>query len=102
MMKEVETITVNIEADIKESAEAIFARYGLSASEAVRAFYLYVIKHKAIPAEIENALGKPLDENELTEEEILSELEKGYEDIVAGRSSTVEEAFEEITKRLGL
>lgn len=96
------TLNVRIQPEIKKEAERIFASLGLSSSSAINIFYRQVIEHNGLPFEVKNSSSKPLEAEKMTKEELFSELEKGYEDIVSGRSSSVEDAFADISKRLGL
>lgn len=43
------TIKVRIDADLKRDAENIFARIGLSTSQAIRLFYKQTILEKGLP-----------------------------------------------------
>lgn len=51
-MAKTETIRVRVEPEVKKAAEAVFAKLGLSASEAVTLFYRRVEMERGIPFEL--------------------------------------------------
>ena len=46
------TLNTRIEPEIKEEAEKILQKIGLSSAEAVRLFYTHVCLHKGLPFEL--------------------------------------------------
>lgn len=45
---------------------------------------------------------KPLSLDDLSEQELAAELEKGYQDILAGRTRLASEVFEELERKYNL
>jgi addiction module RelB/DinJ family antitoxin len=91
-----------IEPEVKEQAEGILSSLGISASNAINMFYKQIILNRGIPFEVKLPSTKPIDISKLSEEELNAELEKGYADIVAGRTKPAKQAFADIRKDYGL
>lgn len=89
---------VRIEPDVKESAENILAALGISASNAVNMFYKQIILNRGLPFEVKIPGLKPINISELTESELNIEIEKGYADMIEGRTKPAVQVFEDIRK----
>ena len=66
---------------------------GIPASNAINMFYKQIILHRGLPFEVKIPTAKAVNVAELTEAEVNSELEKGYADMVAGRTKPARQAF---------
>jgi DNA-damage-inducible protein J len=91
-----------IEPEVKEQAEGILSSLGISTSNAINMFYKQIILNRGIPFEVKLPPTKPIDVSKLSEAELNAELEKGYADIVAGRTKPAKQAFADIRKDYGL
>jgi DNA-damage-inducible protein J len=93
-----------IEPEVKEQAEGILSSLGISSSNAINMFYKQIILNRGIPFEVKlpSASAKPIDVSKLSEAEMNAELEKGYADIVAGRTKPAKQVFADIRKDYGL
>lgn len=89
---------VRIEPDVKEQAESILSALGISASNAINMFYKQIILQRGLPFEVKIPSAKPVDMSVLSEEEMNAELEKGYADMVAGRTKPAKQVFADIRK----
>lgn len=87
-----------LEPEVKEQAEKILATLGISASNAITMFYKQIILNRGIPFEVKIPASRPIDMSELTEEALNAELEKGYEDALAGRTKPAKQVFADIRK----
>ena len=87
-----------IEPDVKEQAESILSALGIPASNAINMFYKQIILQRGLPFEVKIPSAKPVDMSALSEEEINAELEKGYADMVAGRTKPAKQVFADIRK----
>ena len=85
-----------IEPDVKEQAEKILSALGIPASNAINMFYKQIILHGGLPFEVKIPDSKPVDINDLTEAELNEELEKGYRDMLEGKTKSVEKVFADI------
>ena len=87
-----------IEPDVKEQAESILSTLGIPASNAINMFYKQIILQRGLPFEVKLPSAKPVDMSALSEEEMNAELEKGYADMVAGRTKPAKQVFADIRK----
>ena len=93
---------VRIEPDVKEQAESILSTLGIPASNAINMFYKQIILNRGLPFDVKIPTARPADVAELTEAELNAELEKGYADMVAGKTKPARQAFADIRKDYGL
>lgn len=87
-----------IEPDVKEQAENILAALGIPASNAVNMFYKQIILQRGLPFEVKLPSVKPVDMSMLSEKELNAELEKGYADMVSGRTKPAKQVFADIRR----
>ena len=97
-MAKTSNLYARIEPDVKEQAEAILSALGIPASSAVNMFYKQIILHRGLPFEVVLPANKPLCIGAMTEQQLNSELEKGYEDIQAGAVTPAADVFAELRK----
>ena len=93
---------VRIEPDVKEQAEEILSTLGIPASNAINMFYKQIILNRGLPFEVKIPSTRPVNVAELTETELNTELEKGYADILEGRTKSAKQAFADIRKDYGI
>lgn len=87
-----------IEPDVKNEAEAILGELGIPASSAINMFYKQIILQGGLPFEVK--LPKhPLSFETMTEQELSAELQKGFDDVDAGRVKSGETVFTELHKK---
>ena len=91
-----------IEPEIKEQAESILSALGIPVSNAINMFYKQIILQRGIPFELKLPQEKMMDMSKLTEQELDGELDKGYQDVLTGRTKPAGEVFEEIRKDYGI
>lgn len=90
-----------IEPEVKEQAERILSALGIPASNAITMFYKQIILQRGLPFEVKLP-EHPLDISQMTEEQLCTELEKGYADVLAGRTIPVAEVFADIREKYGI
>lgn len=93
---------VRIEPDIKEKAEEILSKLGISASSAINMFYKQIILQQGLPFEVKLPSEKITDISQLSEKELNEKLEKAYEDMLKGRTRNAKDVFSDIRKDYGL
>lgn len=91
-----------IEPELKEQAENILSALGIPASNAITMFYKQIVLNRGLPFDVKIPASRPVDVAELTEEKLSAELEKGYADMVAGRTKPAKQVFADIRKDYGL
>ena len=80
---------VRIEPDIKEKAEEILSKLGISASSAINMFYKQIILQKGIPFDVKIPSTTLVDITKLSDSDLDKELDKGYQDMKCGRTTKV-------------
>ena len=91
-----------IEPEVKEQAESILSALGIPASNAINMFYKQIILNRGLPFDVKLPTERPISVTELTDVELNAELEKGYADMVAGRTKPARQAFADIRKDYGI
>lgn len=89
-----------IEPEVKEQAENILSTLGIPASSAINMFYKQIILNRGLPFEVKIPETRPVSMDKISEEGLNAELEKGYADMVAGRTKLVRQAFADIDTEL--
>lgn len=87
-----------IEPDLKEQAESILSSLGIPTSNAITMFYKQIVLQRGLPFEVKLPVAQPLDASKLTEQQMNAEIEKGYADILAGKTRSAEDAFADMRK----
>ena len=94
MASKTANLYARIEPDVKEQAENILSALGIPVSGAINMFYKQIILQRGLPFDVKLPVAKPVSINELTAEE----LEKGYADMLAGRTETADKVFDDIRR----
>ena len=87
-----------IEPEVKEQAEKILSALGIPASNAINMFYKQIILNKGLPFEVKIPTAGPVNAAELSETELSAELEKGYADMLSGRTKPAKQVFADIRR----
>lgn len=101
-MAKTANLYARIEPDIKEQAEGILSALGIPVSNAINMFYKQIILQNGIPFEVKLPQPPVPDVSKLTEQELNAELQKGYDDMLAGRTKPASEVFASIRKDYGI
>lgn len=95
-------IYTRIDPDVKEQAEQVLAQLGIPMSNAIGMFLRQVVLQNGIPFDMKLPVRRPPALYEMTEEQLDRELQKGYDDILAGRTHSFAEVAEEMRSRYGV
>ena len=101
-MAKTANLYARIEPELKEQAESILTALGIPASNAITMFYKQIILQRGIPFEMKLPESRPVDMSSLTKEQLDLELQKGYDDVAAGRTKPAVQVFDAIRKDYGL
>lgn len=93
---------VEVEPALMQQAEEILGVIGMTFSQAVNLFVKQMVLHREFPVKLSVPADKTLYLEDMTDEEVVSEFEKGMEDIKAGRCYTSEEMMGRLTKHYGI
>ena len=101
-MAKTANLYARIEPELKEEAESILTALGIPASNAITMFYRQIILQKGLPFDVKLPAARPVDMSRLTQEQLDAELQKGYDDIQAGRTKPAKQVFDSIRRDYGL
>lgn len=97
-MAKTTNIYVRTEPELKEQAESILEELGIPMSNAVNMFLKQVVIQRGIPFDVKLPDKKPVVIEDLTQEELNKELEKGYNDYLQENTESIETTFANIRK----
>ena len=95
-------VFTRVDPDTKEQAEAILSQLGIPMSNAIGMFLKQVILQRGIPFEMKLPSAVPLSIGDLTTEQLNIELQKGMDDISAGRVVSADEVEKEMRRMYGV
>ena len=101
-MSKTDTINVRIEPEIKKQAEEILAKLGIPVSTAINMYYRQIVEKNGIPMEVKLTRPNLPVVEDMSEEDLLEELEKGYRDIENGKTVPASEVFEDFYRKYNL
>ena len=95
-------VYARIEPELKNEVEGILSQLGITPSAVVQMLYSQIRLTKSIPFEIKLPSRRPLSLDELTTEQLNAELQKGYDDIQAGRLHYADEVDSILHREYGI
>lgn len=101
-MAKTSNLYVRIEPDLKEQAEKILSALGIPSSSAINMFYKQIVIQRGLPFDVKLPANGVLDINNMTEEEIDRELQKGIDAVSKGNVKPAKQAFADIRKDYNL
>ncbi len=100
-MAKTTSIFARVEPEIKEQAEIVLNKLGIPMSNAVNIFLRQIVLHNGLPFDVKITHNNSLCFEDLTSEEFNNEIEKGFNDLRAGRVVSADKVAERITKEYG-
>lgn len=95
-------VFTRVDPQTKDQAEAILSQLGIPMSNAIGMFLKQVVIQRGIPFEMKLPVTMPLSVESMTTEEFNMELQKGMEDISAGRVISADEVEREMHGMYGI
>lgn len=96
-------VFARVEPEVKEQAEQVLDRLGIPMSNAVGMFLRQIVLQRGIPFEMKlPAYEEPVAYGSLTKEQFNAEIEKGLDDIKAGRVYSADEVEAEMKREFGI
>lgn len=92
---------VRIEPDVKKEAEAILSELGIPASNAINIFYKQIILQGGLPFDVKLP-SRPINVDEITQNLLNEEIQKGFDDVANGRVKSAAEVFSNTRKKYNL
>ncbi len=101
-MANTSAVYARIDTTLKNRAEGILSQLGISPSSAIQMLYSQIVLRKGMPFDLRLPPERILALEDMTREEFDREIQKGLDDIKAGRVYSAGEAEAKIAKELGL
>ena len=102
MMARTSNVFARVEPEVKEQAETILNQLGIPMSNAVGMFLRQIVLQRGIPFEMKLPVQTPLVLQNLTQEQLNAELDKGMQDIRNGNVFSADEIEAELHKVYGI
>lgn len=96
------SVYARIDPVLKEQAETILSTLGIPTSNAIDMFFKQIVLKKGLPFEVRLPYEKPVCMGALSKEELNAKIEKGYTDILEGKTKPANQAFDEMRKDFNL
>ena len=84
-------VYARIDTELKDSAEGILAKLGISPSSAIQMLYSQIVLRNGMPFDLRLPVSKPLAEGILSREELDAELLKGINSMKGGKTYSADE-----------
>jgi len=92
-------IFARVEPELKEQAEAVLSEIGLPMSNAITLFLKQVVLRRGVPFPVVIPPAMPPSIDAMSTEQFDAELDKGYQDVLAGRTRPANEFFNEMERK---
>lgn len=97
-MNKTANLYARIEPDVKEQAESVLETLGISVSSAINMFYKQIILQQGIPFDVKLPKA-PENAAKWSKERLDAELEKGYNDMLKGRTRPAAMVLSDVKKK---
>ena len=95
-------VYARIDTSLKDNAEAILSKLGITPSGAIQMLYSQIVLHNGIPFDVRIPSPKPVAAGALTRAELDAELMKGVESLKAGKGYSANEVDTMLRKEFGI
>ncbi|OUP77705.1 RelB/DinJ family addiction module antitoxin [Anaeromassilibacillus sp. An172] len=96
MSKKSANVTVRVQPEIKEKAEAVLEQIGMPVSVLINTLYRQIIMTGGIPFSL--SVHNPQTLDTMTSEQFDAMMEKGYNEAISGNGKSINEAFKQINE----
>lgn len=101
-MANTSAVYARIDNELKENAESILAKLGITPSAAIQMLYSQIVLQNGMPFEAKLPYKKPIAWGALTPEEQAAEIQKGLDSMKEDKSYTLEEIDEMLKREFGI
>lgn len=102
MTKPSSTVYVRMDPILKETAEDILSKLGISSSSAVQMFYRQIVLNRGIPFDLRLPDGRPTAIGGMTRPELDAQLQKGIDSLNNGPLFTADDIDHELSRDFGI
>lgn len=101
-MARTSNVFARVEPDIKEQAEKVLNQLGIPMSNAIGLFLRQVVLQRGIPFDMKLPRSEPLSIGSLSDEQFNAEIEKGLDDLAAGRVISADSVADRMHRDYGV
>lgn len=101
-MANTSAVYARIDTGLKESAERILSKLGISPSSAIQMFYSQIVLQRGLPLDLHLPDAKPTAIGGMGREELDEELREGMDSLKTSRTYTVDEVNAALAKEFGI
>ena len=101
-MAKTSSVFARIEPEVKEQAEQVLEQLGIPMSNAIDIFLRQVVLHQGIPFDMKLPSAVPLQLGDLSVEAFNAEMEKGFADLAAGKTSSAQSVADRMRRDYGV
>ena len=91
-----------VEPELKEQAEEVLSQLGIPMANAINLYLRQIVLRKGIPFDVRLPRSTPLNFNELSTEQLDTEIQKGFDDLNAGRVVSSKQVRVEMQRQYGV
>ena len=95
-------IYARIDTELKENAEEILSKLGISPSSAIQMLYSQIVLTRGLPLHLYLPSATPTAIGAMTQTELDTELLKGIKSLKSGRTYTADEVDAQLSKEFGI
>ena len=95
-------VYARIDTNLKNHAESILSKLGITPTSAIQMLYSQIILHNGMPFELKIPVQKPVATGSLSREELDEELSKGVSSLQAGKGYTADELDRKLSEMFGI
>ncbi|MCJ0536635.1 type II toxin-antitoxin system RelB/DinJ family antitoxin [Enterococcus cecorum] len=95
-------IYARIDTELKENAEEILSKLGISPSSAIQMLYSQIVLTRGLPLHLYLPSATPTAIGAMTQTELDAELLKGIKSLKSGRTYTADEVDAQLSKEFGI
>ncbi|MCD8155484.1 MAG: type II toxin-antitoxin system RelB/DinJ family antitoxin [Clostridiales bacterium] len=101
-MANTSAVYARIDSNLKDSAEGILSKLGISPSSAIQMLYSQIVLKNGMPFDLRLPASKPLSVGAMSREQLDAELQKGMDSINAGNVYSADEVDDILAKEFGI
>ena len=101
-MANTSVVYARIDTVLKDNAESILSKLGISPSSAIQMLYSQIVLRNGMPFDLRLPAAKPVAIGGMSRAELDAELTKGIESLKSGKTYTDDEVAEVFAKEFGV
>ena len=96
------SVFTRVEPELKEQAEEVLSKLGIPMANAINLYLRQIVLRRGIPFEIKLPHNTPLNFKALSQEQLDAEIQKGMNDLNAGRVVSSKKVRAEVQSQCGI